>query len=187
MQACLETSQKDEPVSHSYEDALYVSTVLACDRMPDALAAAFLCGLPGFAHPTATLLSQEVLTHPSNYYVVVAHSSCHRKVKLHLPQAMGPVLAQVVSQEGEESRHAAVKAALEQLEALAVGVAAGELTGALLPALEHTLVAVLNTPAQSATDTAEDIDGVWGCMVDLFGSADARAAQVTYHTEKASS
>lgn len=74
-----------------------------------------------------------------------------------------------------------MRAALEQLEALAVDAAAGELTGALLPALEHTLVTVLATSVEPAIDIAEDLDEVWSCLVDLFCSADARAAQVRLH------
>ena len=66
MQACTEASQAGDPGPDSDQDALYVSCVLACGRIPDALAAAFLCGLPGFAVPTAALLCQEVLTDHSN-------------------------------------------------------------------------------------------------------------------------
>lgn len=70
-------------------------------------------------------------------------------------------------------------AALEQLEALAVDTAAGELTGSLLPALEHTRIAVLAMPANPAPGTVkEGLDEVWSCLVDLFCSADPRAAQV---------
>ena len=107
-----------------------------------------------------------------------------RSLILSQPKAAGPFLEQVASpdEEEEQSRRAAVVAALEQLEALAVDTAAGELTGSLLPALEHTRVAVLVTPANSALDTAnEGLDRVWSCLVDLFCSADPRAAQVSLH------
>lgn len=65
-----------------------------------------------------------------------------------------------------------VRLVLEQMEALAVSTAAGELTPALLPALTHTL-AYVNAPA-----APEGITGVWACLTDLFCSSEPRSAQV---------
>ena len=63
-----------------------------------------------------------------------------------------------------------LQSVLEQLEALAVSTAAGELTGALLPALEHTLACVAGPPDQAppANDEQEGITGMWSCLADLF-------------------
>lgn len=73
VQACTEASQIDDPGPESDQNALYVSHVLACGRMPDALAAAFLCGLPGFAVPTAALLCQEVQRNPFHLIILTLH------------------------------------------------------------------------------------------------------------------
>ena len=62
---------------------------------------------------------------------------------------------------------------LEQMEALAVSTAAGELTPALLPALTQTLAGV-----GSASAASLGVTGVWACLNDLFCSPDPRSAQV---------
>ena len=47
------------------EDALLICRMMAASDMADALSAAFLCGLPGFALPIASSLSLPVLFLPS--------------------------------------------------------------------------------------------------------------------------
>lgn len=73
---------------------------------------------------------------------------------------------------GEEVQ-TVVRLVLEQMEALAVSTAAGELTPALVPGLTHTLASVSHAPTAS-----QGISGVWACLADLFCSSDPRSAQV---------
>ncbi len=51
----------DPPLLESPEDAALVCRVLAASNVADALSAAFICGLPGFALPIASSLSLPVL------------------------------------------------------------------------------------------------------------------------------
>ena len=93
---------------------------------------------------------------------------------------MGPsrrdcnLCVQESSEEGEgEEMQTLLRLVLEQMEALAVSTAAGELTPALVPGLTHTLASVSHAPA-----AAQGIIGVWACLADLFCSSDPRPAQV---------
>lgn len=79
----------------------------------------------------------------------------------------------------EELWESAVALGLEQMEALAVSAAAGELAPALLPALSDTLATVVHKPQ----DCGENITGVWACLADLLCSQDQRAAQVISHSQ----
>ncbi len=78
------------------------------------------------------------------------------------------------SSEGDgEEVQTVLRLVLEQMEALAVSTAAGELTPALVPGLTHTLASVGHAPA-----ACQGITGVWACLADLFCSSDPRSAQV---------
>ncbi|BDA44179.1 hypothetical protein COCOBI_05-3630 [Coccomyxa sp. Obi] len=130
---------EDPPLLESPEDAALVCKVLAASNVADALSAAFICGLPGFALPIASSLS--------------------------LPESSE-------AGDGEEVQ-TLLRLVLEQMEALAVSTAAGELTPALVPGLTHTLASVGHAPA-----AFQGITGVWACLADLFCSSDPRSAQL---------
>jgi hypothetical protein len=192
----------------SQEPVLHVCRAAAVGNLADALSLAFRRGLPGFALPTAALLSLQVLFNllvqlvTIIYYILYIFTLFLGSLTLFLcllpaltrtrgystdgrsrwvlrQPCMCLCCAQAARGDEEDAAvQAAVHSVVDQLEALAVSSAAGELTSALLPALEHTLGCMRGAPPEGdEAGDPEDAAGVWMCLADLFCSTDARSAQ----------